>query len=1126
VPGATVELRQGDRQWTVYTNLDGLFEWPAIPPGPVNISVRMFGFEPAQRAVAETGRSQPVEVALSLRAAPTAAAAAAGRAAAQPADTAAEGLELQVRKALDTSQVNGVANGVEEGTESFLVQGSLSRIPRTLPDIMMLGGMPLSPEQMDALAGIAGMFFGQGGPGGGFGGPGAFGGGEMGGGGFEGQAGGFAGGGPGGFGGGRGGFGGGPGGGGPGGGPGGRPMGPGMGPAMGPGIGPGMRPGMSGPMGQELADRIAKLSPQKREKFVAEMRQRFGGGRRGPEQVAIGNRQRRARDQLRGGANLTLRNSLFDAAPYSLNGQQLQNPDYSQNRYGFTIGGPLILPKLPASERTTFFVNYGGVQGHQPFSSFSLLPGAAERQGDFSQTRLTGPVTIYDGRLPFPENRIPASRISPTAAGLLKLIPEPNQTVGVQNFRVVTSIPQDTHNLSLRLNRSLNRRDRLAFSGSWQWRDSKNVQPYGFEDRSEGRGKSFDASWTRTVRRGMIFTSRARYNVNQNSTFPYFSYGEDTSGKLGIQGNSRTPVYYGPPNLNFTNYGDLTDGAYSGRRVRNYTYTASLSLLKGTHTYSFGVEFQRAQWNTLTESNARGTLFFGGLATSLLDQQGRATAGTGFDFADFLLGRVQSSSIRLGGADTYLRASNWSFFLQDEWRARRNLSFNLGVRYQINEPYSEKYRRMANLDIAPGFTAVAVVTPGAPAPYSGGYFPAGLMETEYNNIAPRIGIAWRPSEKRRTTLRAGYSIFYDNSIFTRTPSRLTAQPPFAQSANFNSSVNNVLTLQQAFFGPRTTRVNNSFAVARHYPLPYAQTWSASWQQDVLRGLVLEVTYLATKGTRLGIQRQPNRAAPGAPLTAEERRQIGNAVSFTFDSPEGNSIFHSGQVRLSRRLSRGMNWSASYIYGKSIDNATSIGGSGNTVAQDDRNFAAERGLSQFDRRHQFSLNGMFSSPFGPNGTLMRRRNAASSLLKNWNLTTSITANAGGPLTARASGNVADSSGSGVTGSSRADATGLPIGAGTGYFNTLAFRAPLSGTFGNAGRNTIPGPGQFVINATFGRQFEFKEGSRQRLEVRAESSNLLNKVNISGLGTVVNALDYGLATRAGNMRSISLSLRYRF
>ena len=237
-------------------------------------------------------------------------------------------------------------------------------------------------------------------------------------------------------------------------------------------------------------------------------------------------------------------------------------------------------------------------------------------------------------------------------------------------------------------------------------------------------------------------------------------------------------------------------------------------------------------------------------------------------------------------------------------------------------------------------------------------------------------------------MRGGYSIFYDGTAYNTIAVRLAGQPPFAETASLQTSSARRLTIQDGFGNDPTKQVTNTFAVARNYVLPYAQTWNFALQNEFKGGIVVEANYLGTKGTRLDVLRLPNRAAPGSPLTAEQRRQIGNAVGFTYDSSEGNSIFHAVQLRVIRRLRRGLSTNIFYTFSKSIDNASSIGGAGNIVAQDDRNLAAERGLSIFDQRHQLSWTAMVNSPFGERGLWLKSRSLGARILQNWNLSTSL------------------------------------------------------------------------------------------------------------------------------------------
>lgn len=876
------------------------------------------------------------------------------------------------------------------------------------------------------------------------------------------------------------------GGGGPGGGPGGGFGGPGGGP-------PGGRPRLS----PAQIDRIRKARAAN---------------------TSIGNRQRRrGRDSIRGMIALQARDAAWNARPFSITGLEYAKPDQSSYRFSSQIGG--LLPKF--GESSNFSISYDFRKEKRAFSGIGTVPTALERSGDFSQSVTRGPVTVYDplSRLPFPANRIPAARLDRAASGLAALIPLPNLPVNVQNYQFITGIPQNGQNLSIRLSRPITRKDRFSSNVSWQNRDGQNAQLFGFLDDSNGHGWTVDLGWTRNLNPKTIQNIRTRFTRNVTNAMPFFAGRRNIAEELGIQGASQDPINWGPPNLNFTNFGALRDGVPSSRRDLQMNVSGGWNFVRGKHNIATGVDLTRLRLNLRTEQNARGTFTFSGLATSLVDASGTPTAASGFDYADFLLGRPQSSSIRFGSSSNYFRAWNYNAFAQDDWKVRRDVSVSLGLRYELFGPMEERYGRIANLDIAPGFTGVAVVLPGQSGPF-GGVFPRALVDADRNNFSPRVGLAWKASDKKRITIRAGYGWYYNGSVYQNFAQRMASQPPFAQTGTVTSTASRILTLQNGFAATPSQQITNTFAIDRSYLVGYAQTWNFNVVKEFGRAYVLDLGILGTKGTRLDMQRLPNRALPGSQLTAEDRRRIGNAVGFTYDSAEGNSILHSAQARFTRRFARGVSANVFYTFGKSIDNASSIGGGGGVVAQDDTNLRAERGLSSFNAAHSLTSTFVLSSP-------IRERSGGkwAALGRGWTLMGGSTFRSGTPLTARVLGNRSDSGGTGVIGSGRADATGLTLSADNGFFNLAAFALPPVGRFGNAGRNTITGPALFAINGSIGRGFRIGD-NRRRLELRLEANNLTNRVSFTGLGTVVNASNYGLAQGAAAMRTIQAIARFRF
>ena len=843
-----------------------------------------------------------------------------------------------------------------------------------------------------------------------------------------------------------------------------------------------------------------------------------GGQRRRPGGNGgfIGNRANRGRQGIHGNLSFQWQGADTDAKQFSLSGQPELQPNFNNYRWSAVIGGPLRIPHLLKGDSTFFTVSYYSTRGQSASYNVGTVPTGAERMGDFSQTFINGVVpTIYNPATgaPFTGNIIPPSLFDTNTAvmGLLNLIPKPNLPGTVQNYDFVTAVPADTDNVSVRLNQNVGKNDRLSLTESFQRRKSETAQLFGFLDPGSGFGDNTVLTWTHNVGPNGINTATLTFNRNRTTQDSDFSYGTDIASVLGINGTSQEPINYGPPTLSFTNFASLTDALPSHSAVQYVSEGDSYSWVKHNHTMTFGGDFKRQDRNTTTDQNARGTFAFSGIATSEI-VNGQPVPNTGLDFADFLLGLPQASSVQFGGDSTYFRQNAWDAYANDDWRVNPNLTLMFGLRYEYYSPLSEKYGHIANLDIASGFTAVTPIYPGTPG------FPDSLIKPDRDDWAPRGGLAWKPSSKHSTVVRLGYGIYYNPTALNRLATELSEQPPFAVTERLTTSSADVLTLQNGLAtAPTNATVLNTYAVQENYKVGYAQSWNVSVQQNLSRSFFFELSYLGTKGTDLDTETVPNRAAPGSsPLTSQQSLPIANAQQFIYDSSWGNSIYQAGQVRLMRRFARNMSFNILYTYSKSIDDSSTFGGVGNVVAQNAFDLSAERGLSSFDRRHVLNLNYVLSTPV-----------QASWWKRNWTLSGSALLESGTPLTAQILGNQSNVAGTGVVGSGRAEATGLPVIDGSGYFNPAAFTYPPPGELGDAGRNTIPGPWSWSLNTAFGRYFTIGgEGSRKRIELRMETTNTLNHVNITNVNTVFGSALYGLPTAAGAMRTADINIRFRF
>ena len=852
------------------------------------------------------------------------------------------------------------------------------------------------------------------------------------------------------------------------------------------------------------------------------------GGRGGPgarrgqwANGPFGNRANRGRQGYHGSLSFSLDNSVWDARPFSLTGQTVPKPSYAQSRFSFAGGGPLTIPRLVHSSKTFLFFSYFGTRARNPYDGVGTVPTAAERSGDFSAL----PGQLYYPQSICPTNAEPSCAISgnvippgflnATSLQALSLIPLPNQPGIVRNYQYTTSTGNNADNFGVRANHNLSQKDRFDGNFNAQHRNSDAANLFGYLDQGSGAGITTSIGWTHNFSSNTLSHLVGSFSRNSNQTIPFFA--DNAAANIPIEGALIPPSDYGPPTFSFTNFSTLSDAA----AVRTVNQTAgvsdTLTLIRGTHSITAGGGYRRMQINQDTDSNTRGSFTFTGVETSEF-VNGQPVPNTGDDFADFLFGFPYSSAVS-SPRDDYFRASAWNAFGSDDWHMRDNLTLTLGLRYEFFSPYTEKYGRIANLDVPTALVQSAAgsslpVTEVTPA--TAGQ-PSGLIKPVYDLFSPRAGLAWKPWSERSTLVRLGYGIYYNGSIYAQFPAQLAAQPPFITNLSLLNSTTTPLPIESILTAATPAQVTNTYAVDPNYRPGYAQTWNVSVQQNLAKSLIASVEYLGTRGTRLDTEIQPFRMLPAA--------GGGRVASFVYDESAGNSIFHALQTRLIRRFARGMSLNAVYTFSKSIDDASTIGGGMAVVAQNPYDLSAERGLSSFDQRHTLNLSYVLQSPVGGPMELLHSHPWAERALRDWQVSGSVTFTSGLPLTATILGNQADILGNGEVGSSRAEATGLPIEApGYPYFNPLAFTTPPPGVLGDAGRNTIPGPDQWVLNLSLARSIDL--GERRRLEFRIDTRNFTNSVFYTNYGTVVNALNYGLPTAATAMRTMTMTMRFRF
>jgi hypothetical protein len=547
-----------------------------------------------------------------------------------------------------------------------------------------------------------------------------------------------------------------------------------------------------------------------------------------------------------------------------------------------------------------------------------------------------------------------------------------------------------------------------------------------------------------------------------------------------------------------------------------------LSWIYGKHNLRFGGDYRRVHRDFLGGSNGTTSSFYNGTGTFYF-----TGLYTGSSLADFLLGRPPETSIDSAAGKSYLRENVWDAYVTDDWRARTNLTLNYGLRYEFYAPYTEKYGHLAFVDTNPTtnatYPAQFAVTDEVQAGGSGTYngqLPASLVFPFRTAVAPRIGAALRLP--KQTVLRAGFGVNYTVGQYTTFATIMARQPPFANEQTNEVAITcappaaDCLSLANGFPAPNTV---GNYALDPHYHLPYVEVWNLDVQKTLRWNVVLNVGYSGSRGNHLDITSAP--------------RPTSTSHIFNYEQSAAFSKFNAGQLRLNKRLSKGIALGANYQYSHSIDDAGSVGGTSTVVAQDWQDLKAEEGNSSFDQRHKVSGTYLYELPFGKDMRWVTSGIGAH-ILEGFSVSGSFTFATGTPLTPTYQAGVADVS-SGTAGTQRPNYTGVSVTAGAGslkaWFNPAAFTQPPSNSTtpscpncGNVPRNSVAGPGTVQNNMALSKTMQL--GGTRSSEFRATANNVFNTVQYAGVDTNAASPSFGQVTSVAAMRSFQFTARFRF
>lgn len=885
-----------------------------------------------------------------------------------------------------------------------------------------------------------------------------------------------------------------------------------------------------------------------------------GGGPRGGGGGAIrirGNFRNFKPNQPHGAIFWNGGNSALNAEPFSIRGAPLNQPAYASNHFGLTFVGAPYIPKILAKDTKDFlFFTLAGNHSSSPFNQYGTVPTALERTGNLSAltTQSGEPITIYNpltapgGKLctangntpgqPFIGNVIPAACIAPQATGLLTYIPQQNLPGAFQNYQRISTAQTNTTNVGVRFIHNFGSSAggspiigmirQVMGQGTNTWRqtinanfnyshnaaDELNIFP-DLGGKQQTHQYSVQAGYT-LGKNKLTNNLTAGWNRSDTQLLNYFTNTTDVAGQLGINifNGPASPLNYGLPSLTFTQFTGLNEQQPNLHVNQTISVTESSSWIHKKNNFKFGGDYRRVHLDMIGEANSTGSFYFTGLFTHQPGSSATTPTGvstTGSDLADLLLGFPQQTALQAPYQKGYLRANVWDFFAQDSWQALPNFTVLAGLRYEYFSPYSEKDNRLVNLDAGNDFTTVVPVQPNQVGPFSGKY-PVGLIEPERSNFSPRVGLAWRAIKD--TVVRTGYGINFANGQYAKFVQNFAFQPPFADVQTNESTAGANITLANGFPAPQTA---GNYAVNKNYRLPYVQVWNLDIQHTFPLGIVLNVGYNGSKGTRLDVVSAPGR-------TATESL---SGVFYDWEDSIAFSNYNALAVRLRKRMQRGIAIGATYTYSHSIDNASSVGGVGGVVAQNWQDVLAEESNSSFDIRHNLKGDFVYELPFGPDTHMLTNGNWLSHTLANISMSGNFDFATGEPLTPHYQANIEDVA-RGSAGSLRPDRVpGSSLTAGGGsirnWFNRAAFTQPAA-TYGTATRYSIPGPGEVSFNASVSKSVRF--GDMRALEVRATADNVFNTVQYAGVDTTVGSATYGTVTSAANMRQFTFLARYRF
>src|SRR5437868_5584312 len=877
-------------------------------------------------------------------------------------------------------------------------------------------------------------------------------------------------------------------------------------------------------------------------------------------------------NQFHGSAFEFFRNEVLNArnlfAPHTASDPT--KPVFRRNQFGFVLGGPII------KDKTFFFVDYQGTRQLIGRVRISTVPTLLQRQGIFTETisgvapRIFDPSTTQPKsgggftRAQFPGNAIPLQRVDPIALALLNRYPAPTSSGTANNFRRVANEPDNQDQFDLRIDHRFSDKDQTFGRYSYARDGASPVAPL-----PDGSGAITTGATGITDTVGQSFASNYVHffspRLSNELRFGYTRRSIDRTALLLDSPPSESLSLPGiPANAAFQN--ELPTFSITGLQplgppantdsdfhtdVTEIVDTAAFQ--RGKHSIKAGLDFRWERLQIIQPPSPTGTFLFSNLFTDL-----PGITGTGNPLASFLLGQVQTFSIDLQQKAIRPRAHIHEYFVQDDWKAARKLTINAGLRYTLNFPSTEVDDQGAIFNLA---TQQFDFLGRNGFPHSG-------RELHKLDFGPRVGIAYRIGEN--TVVRSGYGLIWIEQAGITTPF-INPQFPFIQTVT-QRTLDNINPAFVLSHGPSVAPIpltpdaglgQGVFSVHRSLGSGYAQQWNAAIQRELSRNMYIEVAYAGSKITHVGIpdtninqltaaqlkmgaallQRVPNpffgsipRSSSLGDPTIPLAQLLKPFPRFTtvslFRDNVGATNYNALQVKVERRLSKGLSFLVAYTRSKLIDEASSVfdasiltGPIANFPVADSFNRKLERDVSSGDIPNVFVASFTYELPFGQ-GRAFNPAGFVGRIIGGWELAGVVTVQSGLPLAVTQATNFNAFGGFGTQRPNRIsdpELSGSERGASQ-FFNTSAFVVAPQFTLGNSSRNPVRGPAYRDADIALIKRTRIRE--HMNLEFRAEAFNLTNTPPLGAPNVVLGTPGFGSITSAGDPRVIQLALKLNF